>query len=605
MSRVIQPTRIHRLSSQVSNQIAAGEVVERPASVVKELLENSLDAGASRIEIDVEQGGVRLIRVRDDGCGIHRDDLALALSRHATSKIQDARDLEGVSTLGFRGEALPSISSVSRLKLVSRTAGEDSGWMVNGDGRDVAADPVPCPHPRGTTIEVRDLFYNTPARRKFLRTEKTEFAHLEEVIRRVSLSRPGITITLRHNGKGVRHIGAAHDRAAQERRVAEVCGEPFMEHALHIDFEASGLVLLGWIAQPAFSRSQADLQYFFVNGRVVRDKLITHAIRQAYQDVLHQGRHPAYVLYLEIDPRLVDVNVHPTKHEVRFREGRLVHDFLFRAINRGLAQTRPGVSCVEIQPAAAAVTPVAQHVSFLSSASQQAMPLRVQEQMAVYADLHPAVPMREICAELHAPVSEADDTAIPPLGYALGQLHGIYILAQNADGLIVVDMHAAHERITYERMKQALHGEGIRSQPLLVPLTLSVSAREAGIIEEEHDLFRELGIEISRLGPDAVMVRQVPTLLRDADIGRLVRDVLADIVVHGRSQRVSDEINEILATMACHGSVRAHRQLSVPEMNALLRDMERTERSSQCNHGRPTWTRLTLAELDRLFMRGR
>ncbi len=608
------PPRIHPLSIQVSNQIAAGEVVERPASVVKELLENALDAGADKIELEVEQGGIKLIRIRDDGCGIYKEDLALALSRHATSKISNSEDLEGVATLGFRGEALPSISSVSRLKISSRTSDQEQGWSIQGDGSEVTSEPTPVAHPQGTTVEIRDLFYNTPARRKFLRADKTEFNHLDEVVKRIALSRSDVTINLRHNNKLVKSYRAAEDVSAMGQRISAVCGGGFMEHGISIDFEAAGLRLWGWIAEPAYSRSQADQQYFFVNERVVRDKLITHAVRQAYQDVLYHGRHPAYVLYLQIDPVLVDVNVHPTKHEVRFREGRLVHDFLFRSIHQGLAEVRPG-SRPEVveQPIGevaltapvgniATTTQSSQSSHHFTRQSQQRMPLQVSEQMSVYERLHPSTSKSVAPVDQAMPVEEEGEA--PPLGYAVAQLHGVYVLAQNEKGMVIVDMHAAHERITYERMKTAVHGEGIKSQPLLVPINMAVSEREARLVEEQGELFHELGFVLGTMGPQSIVIRQVPTILKDANAEQLVRDVLADQLVHGSSRRVEQEINEILATMACHGSVRANRQLSLPEMDALLRDMERTERSGQCNHGRPTWTQLSMGELDKLFMRG-
>ena len=612
MKQTKTPPRIHPLSIQVSNQIAAGEVVERPASVVKELLENALDAGADKIDLDIEQGGVKLIQIRDNGCGIYKEDLALALSRHATSKISGSEDLEGVATLGFRGEALPSISSVSRLQISSCTFDEESGWQVQGDGSEVTSEPAPVAHPQGTTVEIRDLFYNTPARRKFLRTDKTEFNHLDEVVKRIALSRYDVAISLRHNNKLVKSYRAANDEATHRQRIAAVCGTAFIDHAISIDFEAAGLRLWGWIAEPAFSRSQADQQYFFVNGRVVRDKLITHGIRQAYKDVLYHGRHPAYVLYLEIDPVLVDVNVHPTKHEVRFREGRLVHDFLFRSIHQGLAEVRPGDRpevveaplASDMSPMSSAATSqpsVAANLQF-NPQSQHRMPLQVTEKMSLYGQLH-ATP-KPLAGEAPQPLPEQAAGEAPPLGYALAQLHGIYILAQNEKGMIVVDMHAAHERITYERMKTSVHGEGIKSQPLLVPINIAVSEREARLVEEQRELFIELGFELTPMGPQSIAVRQVPTILKDANAEQLVRDLLADVVVHGSSRRVEQEINEILSTMACHGSVRANRQLSIPEMNALLRDMEQTERSGQCNHGRPTWSQLTMVELDKLFMRG-
>jgi DNA mismatch repair protein MutL len=597
--------RIHLLSTRVANQIAAGEVVERPASVVKELLENSLDAGARRVEVEVEGGGVRLIRVRDDGQGIHPDDLGLALNRHATSKISEVDDLAHVASLGFRGEALASIASVSRLTLTSRTEALPQGWRVEVEGS-AERPPAPAPHPRGTTVEVRDLFFNTPARRKFLRTEKTEFGHIEELVRRLALARPDVTFNLSHNQRRVLELGAASGSVERDRRVAAACGQAFLEHALPVEVETAGLHLDGWVAEPAFSRSQADLQYFFVNGRMVRDKLVGHAVRQAYKDVLYGGRHPAFVLFLALDPERVDVNVHPTKHEVRFRDGRTVHDFLFRALHEALAGARAGRP--EHQPAAAPTPAAAWPVS------RRTMALNLREPAGdPYGELARAgaasVAPAPLPGSAVAPAARPDVEAepqMPPLGYAVAQIHGIYILAQSTRGLVLVDMHAAHERITYERMKTALEsGEGIRSQPLLVPVTVRLSEREAGCAEDQSDFFRGVGIGLERSGPGSVVVRQVPALLRDADAEQLVRDLVADLLEHGTSRRVEERINEGLATLACHGSVRANRQLTLPEMNALLRDMERTERSGQCNHGRPTWVELGLAELDALFLRGR
>ncbi len=592
-------SRIYLLPTQLANQIAAGEVVERPSSVVKELLENSLDAGARRIDLDVEEGGARLIRIRDDGHGIHYDDLALALSRHATSKIRSFDDLITVNSLGFRGEALPSISSVSRLSLASRTPNAERGWRLDNEGDGA---PAPVAHPPGTTVEVRDLFFNTPARRKFLRTERTEFNHLEEVVKRIALSRFDVGLYLRHGGRVVHALPAAAVEQERTRRVTALCGENFTGNAVMVDFEVGDLRLWGWIGLPTFSRSQADLQYFYVNGRMVRDKLVAHAIRQAYQDVLYHGRHPAFVLYLELPPQEVDVNVHPTKHEVRFREGRRVHDFLFRGLHDALAQVRPGVAVAagmdeEVAERQAPVAPGHRTASFASRpATQSAIPLQVREQIAAYAALHPIAQAQD------EPPQDAGDH---PLGYAIAQLHGVYILAENSEGLIVVDMHAAHERIAYERLKQA-HTEGeIVSQPLLVPVSLTVSPQEASLAEEHSALFSELGLEVNRIGPDSLAIRQIPALLRDADAAQLVRDVLADLNTHGTSTRIREHINEILGTVACHGAVRAQRRLSLPEMNALLRDMERTERSGQCNHGRPTWVQVGMEELDKLFLRGR
>lgn len=589
------PRRIQTLPSRLINQIAAGEVVERPASVVKELLENSLDAGAREIVVEVEQGGMRLMRVRDDGCGIHKDDLALALARHATSKIRTLEDLERVQSMGFRGEALPSISSVARLVLTSRTAQDDRGWRVAGDGCELSAAPQPAAHPPGTTVEVRDLFFNTPARRKFLRTERTELEHLEEVVKRIALARFEAGITLRHNERTLYTLRPAHDAAEQTRRVAALCGAEFIEHALRVEGVATGLTLSGWIARPVFSRSQPDLQLFYVNGRMVRDKAVSHAVRQAYQDVLYHGRHPAFVLYLTLAPEQVDVNAHPAKHEVRFRESRLIHDFVFRTLHEALARPHGGAESGPVH-AAAPAPPSVQALS--ERAFQRPMPFQVREQMAVYESLH-AAPARGG----ETAVVQAGE--VPPLGYALAQLQGIYILAENAHGLVLVDMHAAHERITYERMKTALAGEGVRAQPLLVPVTLAVSEREAALVEEHGAWFSTLGFELSRAGPETVVVRQVPALLRDADSAALVRDVLSDVLEHGVSARIGDETQRVLSALACHGAVRANRRLTPAEMNALLRDMECTERSAQCNHGRPTWVQLSIGELDKLFMRGR
>jgi len=594
---------IRQLPVQLVNQIAAGEVVERPASVVKELLENSLDAGARRLEISLEQGGKRLIRVRDDGQGIPRDELPLALSRHATSKIEALADLERVASLGFRGEALPSIASVSRLTLSSRTAEQDSGWELTADGSERLAAPHPVAQAVGTTLDIQDLFYNTPARRKFLRTDTTEYRHCEDVIRRIALSRFSTTIELQHNRKPIWRLPAALQQADQARRVARLCGEPFIAQSFYLEHDSADLRLSGWLGLPTFSRSQADLQYFYVNGRMVRDKLITHAVRQAYQDVLFHGRQPAYVLFLEIDPAAVDVNVHPAKSEVRFRDSRLVHGFLAKRLQQALAAIRPGPAGAAAALPSAQAGPETGETGYAARpAAQTPMPLAVQETVSRYVALHPPPPAQSGAeAAVQAVDPEADQH---PLGYALAQLHGVYILAQNRQGLVVVDMHAAQERITYERLKQAYHGEGIRAQPLLVPVTLAVSEAEAGLAEQSAGVFRSLGVEVDRLDSERLVIRQVPCLLARADAAQLVRDVLADLHTHGLSQRLQEAHNAVLATMACHGSVRANRQLSVEEMNALLRDMERTERSGQCNHGRPTWVQYRLQDLDSRFLRG-
>ena len=605
----MQAMRIHALPTQLVNQIAAGEVVERPASVVKELLENSLDAQASRIEIEVEQGGIRLIRVRDNGSGIAREELGLALSRHATSKIADLQDLERVTSMGFRGEALPSIASVSRLTLTSRERQADSAWQLSADGGDGADQPVPVAHPPGTSVEVRDLFYNTPARRKFLRTEKTEFGHIDILVKRLALSRFDVAFSLTHNRRELLSLGAAAERMEQEARVATLLGPAFLQQALYLQQEHMGLGLSGWVAHPTFSRSQGDMQFFYVNGRAVRDRLVTHAVRQAYRDVLYHGRQPAYALYLTIDPRLVDVNVHPAKQEVRFRDSRLVHDFLFRTLHQTLSETKPGHS-VDRETGEILERPAQPPDPTLSDAGakpqpgarQQPLPLRVGERRAGYTPS--LLAQRPMTAAQAAPANETSAREVPPLGYALGQLKGVYILAENARGLVLVDMHAAHERITYERFKKARAGEGIRRQPLLVPIKVSVSGREADLAEQRAELLRDLGLEVDRLGEESLVVRAVPVLLQHSDAEQLLRDLLADLVVHGSSNRIQSDIDEVLATMACHGSVRANRRLSLEEMNALLRDMEATERSDQCNHGRPTWSQLEMGDLDRLFLRG-
>lgn len=593
------PIRI--LPPQLINQIAAGEVVERPASVVKELVENAFDAAARSVAIDVEQGGLRMMRIRDDGCGIDREELPLALSRHATSKIASLEDLERVSSMGFRGEALPSISSVARLTLTSRIRGERCAWRVTADGTETDFDVQPATHPEGTTVEVRDLFYNTPARRKFLRSEKTEFSHIETLIKRMALSRFEVGFSLKHDERTVLSLRPAETQAEIERRLALVLGEAFLENALAVEFSAAGLRLSGWVGFPTFSRSQADMQFFYVNGRLVRDKLVSYAVKQAYQDVLYHGRQPVYVLYLELDPTLVDVNAHPAKLEVRFRDSRTVHDFLFRALHRALAETKPraveaeAVPHPEDRPARAVSAP-----EFSKPHRQATLPLQVAEAIQSYADLYSApAPKPEAPQE-----PEPDEQTTPPLGFAVAHLHGAFILAESRNGLIVVDAHAAHERITYEKLKEQVCAGSVPMQPLLLPIRIQVTAAEADLAEEAGGVFGSLGIELRRSGPDTLMLRAVPALLADADGERLVRDVLADLNQHGRSVRIEQSMNEVLATMACHGSIRANRKLTVPEMNTLLRDMEATERSGQCNHGRPTWVELSLKDLNRLFMRG-
>jgi len=595
---------IRQLPDTLINQIAAGEVVERPASVVKELVENALDAGATRIDIDLEEGGVRLIRIRDDGGGIAADELSLAVARHATSKISSLDDLEAVATLGFRGEALPSIASVSRFALTSRRAGEEHGASLPVEGGRLGT-VAPKAHPPGTTVEVRDLFYNVPARRKFLRAERTELSHIEEWLRTLALARPDVELRLSHNGKASRRYRGDGGMGTAER-IVETLGEEFSKSTLRIEHAAAGLSLHGWIAQPTYSRASTDQQYLYVNGRAVRDRSVAHAVKQAYADVLFHGRQPAYVLFLELDPRRVDVNVHPAKQEVRFRDSRLIHDFVYRTLHDALAQTRAGETSAALPSQLAASSSAnAGYATQPWPNLQQQSPLafRADEVRANYAALY-GQPASTPVAEFPV-MPQANDGEVPPLGYAIAQLHGIFILSEAADGLIVVDMHAAHERIGYEKLKAAHDGAGLRTQPLLVPQAVAVSEREADVAEREAATLAELGFEATRSGPQTLTLRSVPALLAHGDTEALLRDVLADLREHGESRRIAAVRDELLSTMACHGAVRAHRRLSIPEMNALLREMEATERSGQCNHGRPTWARFSLAEIDRWFLRGR
>jgi DNA mismatch repair protein MutL len=595
------------LSPQLANQIAAGEVVERPASVLKELVENSLDAGAKRIDIEIEQGGIKLIKVLDDGYGIAEAELALALSRHATSKIDDLQDLEAVATLGFRGEALASIASVSRLALTSSAEGSTNAWKAVSEGRDMEVDLQPAAHPRGTSVEVRDLFFNTPARRKFLRTEGTEYNRIDDSIKKLALSRMDIAFSLRHNQRAQINLHPANTQLEQEKRVGDICGPAFMQQALYVDNDRTGIRLWGWMGLPTFSRSQADLQHFFVNGRCIRDKVVSHAIRQAYQDVLYQGRHPAYVLFLEIEPADVDVNVHPTKHEVRFRDSRSIHGFVYGTLNKALAQDRPQDHLQEGEMATGQLQSSQQTEWQPNQSTLQFPSGKGQSQNASsYASSQGTVstPMSAYQSLYNTQMPE-EQGDIPPMGFAIAQLKGIYILAENAEGMIIVDMHAAHERITYESMKTAFDNQGLVSQPLLVPESLSVSEREAEITDKSSEIFSQLGFTVERAAAESIIVREIPAILRGSEVEGLLRDVISDLLMHGSSERIRHHINEILSTMACHGSVRANRKLTIPEMNALLRDMEATERSGQCNHGRPTWSQLTLDELDKLFLRGR
>ena len=578
---------IRQLPEHLVNQIAAGEVVERPASVVKELIENSLDAGARAVFVDLQSGGSKLIRVRDDGAGIPRAELALALSRHATSKIASLDDLEAIASLGFRGEALPSIASVARLTLRSRALQSESAWQVAAhDGR--LGEPAPCAHPPGTTVEVSDLFFNTPGRRKFLRTERTEYQHIDKWLRRLALARPDVAFSVTHNGRPVLELAAALDQDGELRRLEIICGSAFAAQAIHLRREGDGMALAGWLGAPAFNRAQSDMQFWFVNGRSITDRTLGHAVRHAYRDVLVHGRHPAYVLALSIDPASVDANAHPAKHEVRFRDGRRVHGMVSQAIELVLAETRPGAPAMSVSAAGG-------NVMFRQSAmalGHRTGAAQVRDAMPAYAALAGAIE------------SESDAQETPPLGFAIAQLGGIYILAENKDGLVVVDMHAAHERIVYERLKVAFDAEHIVRQPLLVPVTLEVSVPEADLAEDRAASFEKLGLVINRNGPGSLVVREMPALLKHADAENLVRDILADLASGEHSNRLQRSSHELLATMACHHSMRAHRMLTIDEMNALLRQMESTDRSAQCNHGRPTWTSVSLADLDRLFLRG-
>ncbi|HKU13203.1 MAG TPA: DNA mismatch repair endonuclease MutL [Steroidobacteraceae bacterium] len=591
------PIRV--LPEQLIHQIAAGEVVERPASVLKELIENSIDAGARRVEVEIEEGGVRLCRVRDDGSGIGRDELELALARHATSKITTIDDLERVGTLGFRGEALPSIASVSRMRLVSRSAGAAHGYAIHADDGKVSA-PQPAPHPVGTTVEVRDLFFNVPARRKFLRAERTETQHIARMVERLALSRFEVAFSLTAGRRSLAEYPAASSRVERERRIAQVVGDEFIANALYVEHESAGCRLTGWLCQPTYARAQPDLQHFYLNGRMLRDRLVASAIRLGYRDVMFHGRHPAFVLFMELDPAQVDVNAHPAKLEVRFRDGRHVHDFLFRSVERALRDTYAGANGAAPPPTDAnALLPPPTQMPI------QTWPARGHASFGLRVEEPPPPAYAAVARAAAATVSTPVDTQVPPLGFALAQLHGIYILSQAPDGLILVDMHAAHERTTYERMKAALGAGPIASQPLLVPVSIGVAAAEADLFEEHAATLARAGLEVVRSGPASVQVRAVPAFLAPMDLDELVRRIGADLAADGATRGIEEALNEVLGTMACHGAVRAHRNLTVPEMNALLREMERTVRSDQCNHGRPTWTYVSLGDLDRMFLRGR
>lgn len=603
--------RINRLDGYVADQIAAGEVVERPASVVKELLENALDAGATDIRVRIEGGGIKRIEVRDNGRGIHRDDLPLAVSRHATSKIRSAQDLDGIASLGFRGEALASAASVAELSITSREADSDDAWRLTVSASKLG-EVEPAAHPPGTTVSVADLFFNTPARRKFLKTERTEVAHVDAAVRSLALANMDVAFELRH-AESVRLKLPAGD---PERRLASILGAEFPKRCLTIDeHSADGLTLRGWVAEPTLTRRAADQQFFYVNGRHVRDKIVAHAVRQAYRDVTFHGRHVVFVLFLEVDPKRVDVNVHPTKHEVRFRDARGVHDFIFSRLHRALRELRPG----DVAPPP--VLSAAPGLASQAAAPQQAA-LRLSEQAPVPSipaglsaePAQPAALLAEAARRLpelrdgqaSAPMADQD---IPPLGYAIGQLHGVYVLAQNADGLVVVDAHAAHERVTYEKLKAAGAAGAVTRQRLLVPESVAVTVAEADVAERFADALAELGLLVSRVRPDRLEVREVPSWLVGGDAGALLADVLSELSGYD-GEGAGDEVvaahrDELLGTMACHHSIRAGRKLTIAEMNALLREMEVTDNAGQCNHGRPTYRTQTLAQLDQIFMRGR
>ena len=582
---------IRTLPDLLISQIAAGEVVERPASALKELLENSIDAGAHDISVQLAEGGIRQIRISDDGHGIDRSDLALALERHATSKITNIEDLEAVASLGFRGEALASIAAVSHLTLISRRKNNDHGWKVEAEAGSLS-EPEPASLEHGSIVDVNNLYFNTPARRKFLRTPATEFGHSEEAFKRIALARPDIGLSLTHNGRVKWRLRPAPEAA----RIHELLGDALRDASIEVDTGPGQLRLHGLIAQPAQSRSSRDVQYVFVNGRFVRDRVISHAIREAYHDILHHDRHAPYVLFLELDPRLVDVNVHPSKVEVRFRESRAVHQFVFHAIEKALSATKAGAQALRPQLSTQSYASVPS-----MRAGQNRLALRAEEAQPFYSVLFGQQTAPALADTEPTPRPEGDEH---PLGFAIAQLAGIYILAQNQTGLIVVDMHAAHERIVYESLKTAMDTDHIPIQKLLIPATMSASELEVAAVEENSELLETLGFELAVIAPNAIAVRAVPSMLGETDAARLAHDVLREISEYGAGRVLTERRNEMLGTIACHAAVRANRQLTIAEMNALLRDMETTERSGQCNHGRPTWFQITLKELDNMFMRG-
>ncbi len=598
---------IRKLPEVLINQIAAGEVVERPASVLKELLENSIDAGSQSIEVQLTQGGIKQLRISDDGCGIDKDQLALALERHATSKISSLEDLEAVGTMGFRGEALAAIASVARTRITSRARDASHAWRVSERER----EPMPAALNAGTVVEVEDLYYNTPARRKFLKSDATEYGHCDDVFRRIALAKPEVGLQISHNGRVNMRLAAGD----AERRTREILGDDFMAQARPLLAESGLLRLSGYVSLPAYARSNRDAQYFYVNGRFVRDKLIQHALREAYADILHGSRHPAFVLFLDLDPAGVDVNVHPAKTEVRFREGRAIHQLVFHAVTRTLAT--PVQAAVSTPAAVAAYAgPREQHALLVEepgthsfSPDNYAYATSANRGFSASSfERNGRPPSLDSLAALSprfntAPTELPQTTQGAPLGYAIAQLHGVYVLAQNERGLVLVDMHAAHERILYEQLKAVLEGTpGV--QRLLIPAVFNASQTEIATAEEQADVLLRMGFDVAAAGPNELAVRSVPALLARANTAELLRALLTELRDFPASEVIAARRNELLATMACHGAVRANRQLTTPEMNALLRDMEATERADQCNHGRPTWVQLSMGELDKLFLRG-
>jgi DNA mismatch repair protein MutL len=599
------PRTIQKLPDNLINQIAAGEVIERPASVIKELVENSIDATASNISIDIEKGGIQRISIRDNGTGIEKDQLATALTRHATSKIQTMDDLQNIHSLGFRGEALPSIASVSRLSITSNTQHSNQGWVLHCEGGNLDQQPKPAAHTKGTSVEINDIFYNTPARRKFLRTEKTEYMHSELVVRRLALSNFHTSITLRHNQKTIYSLPAAQNIDDKVSRLEKLIGKAFIEHAIYVERAIDNMKLYGWIAAPTFSRGQPDLQFQYVNDRHIRDKTISHAVKLAFQDVLYHGRHPAYILFLEVDPSSVDVNAHPAKHEVRFHDTRAIHNFVRQTIKQAVSEIRPSSidtrDLNKLSENRATDTLTIQSYIPTSTSSPGAS----RQFQALYSSAV-AEPQVNYQSSLNAKAeSQAEHSDIPLLGYAVAQLHGIYILSQNEAGLVLVDMHAAHERVVYEQLKNSHLNNNLARQQLLVPLQIAVTDSEASLVDSQQALFDSFGFDINRLGDTSIVVRTIPNILSTADIPELIRDVIADIQKNSTSTRVEELRNEMLSSIACHGSIRANRSMTIHEMNALLRSMEDTERSNQCNHGRPTWIQLSISDLDKLFLRGR